>query len=42
MLHFYDSRFGRLLVVDLYKEESLQIFKCVSFWLHGFCVAGKL
>ena len=26
-----------LLVCCLYKEVYLQIFKCVSFWLHGFC-----
>ena len=26
-----------LLVLGLYKEDYLQIFKCVSFWLHGFC-----
>ena len=28
-------RFGWLLVLSLYKEDYLQIFKCVSFWLHG-------
>ena len=26
-----------LLVCWLYKEVYLQIFKCVSFWLHGCC-----
>ena len=26
-----------LLVCCLYKEVYLQIFKCVSFWLHGCC-----
>ena len=30
-------RFGWLLVWCLYKEVYLQIFKCVSFWLHGCC-----
>ena len=30
-------RFGWLLVLSLYKEDYLQIFKCVSFWLHGYC-----
>ena len=30
-------RFGWLLVLSLYKEDYLQIFKCVSFWLHGCC-----
>ena len=29
--------FGLLLVLSLHKEDYLQIFKCVSFWLHGFC-----
>ena len=29
--------FGWLLVLSLYKEDYLQIFKCVSFWLHGCC-----
>ena len=28
-------RLGWLLVWCLYKEVYLQIFKCVSFWLHG-------
>ena len=28
-------RFGWLLVLSLHKEDYLQIFKCVSFWLHG-------
>ena len=28
---------GWLLVCCLYKEVYLQMFKCVSFWLHGFC-----
>ena len=26
-----------LLVLGLCKEDYLQMFKCVSFWLHGFC-----
>ena len=26
-----------LLVCCLYKEVYLQMFKCVSFWLHGCC-----
>ena len=26
-----------MLVLGLNKEDYLQIFKCVSFWLHGFC-----
>ena len=30
-------RFGWLLVLSLYKEDYLQIFKFVSFWLHGCC-----
>ena len=30
-------RFGRLLVCCLYNEVYLQIFKRVSFWLHGCC-----
>ena len=30
-------RLGWLLVWCLYKEVYLQIFKCVSFWLHGCC-----
>ena len=29
--------FGWPLVLSLHKEDYLQIFKCVSFWLHGFC-----
>ena len=29
--------FGWLLVLSLYKEDYLQILKCASFWLHGFC-----
>ena len=29
--------FDWLLVLSLYKEDYLQSFKCVSFWLHGFC-----
>ena len=24
-------------LLGLYKEDYLQIFKCVSFWLHNFC-----
>ena len=36
--HFlWPLRFGWLLVLSLYKEDYLQIFKCVSFWLHGCC-----
>ena len=30
-------RFGWLLVLSLHKEDYLQIFKCVSFLLHGCC-----
>ena len=30
-------RFGWLMVLSLYKEDYLQIFKCVSFWLHSCC-----
>ena len=30
-----------LLVCCLYKEVYLQIFKCVSFWLHGCCGEGE-
>ena len=30
-----------LLVCCLYKEVYLQIFKCVSFWLHGCCGAWE-
>ena len=30
-------RFRWLLVLGLYKEDYLQIFKCVSFSLHSFC-----
>ena len=30
-------RFGWLLFLGLYKEDYLQIFNCVSFWLHGCC-----
>ena len=26
-----------MLVLGLYKEDYLQIFKCVSFWLLRFC-----
>ena len=29
--------YGWLLVLSLHKEDYLQICKCVSFWLHGFC-----
>ena len=29
--------FGWLLVLNLHKEDYLQIFKCLSFWLLGFC-----
>ena len=44
LLHYYiclcttflwPLRFGWLLVLSLYEEDYLQIFKCVSFWLHG-------
>ena len=34
---FMTSPFGWLLVLSLYKEDYLQTFKCVSFWLHGCC-----
>ena len=34
---FMTFRFGWPLVLSLYKEDCLQIFKCVSFWLHGCC-----
>ena len=34
---FLASPFGKLLVLGLYEEDYLQIFKCVSFWLHSFC-----
>ena len=37
VLHFDDLSFGRLLFFGLYKEDYLQISKCVSFWLHSFC-----
>ena len=30
-----------MLVCCLYKEVYLQIFKCVSFWLHGCCGEWK-
>ena len=30
-------RFGWLFVLSLYKDNYLQIFKCVYFWLHGCC-----
>ena len=29
--------FGWLLVLSIYKKDYFKIFKCVSFWLHGFC-----
>ena len=29
--------FGWLLVLSLYTEDYLQIFKYVFFWLHGRC-----
>ena len=35
-------RLGWLLVCCLYKEVYLQIFKRVSFWLHGCCGSGKI
>ena len=31
-------RFGWLLLLSLYNEGYLQIFKCASFGLHNFCV----
>ena len=34
---FMTSPLGLLLVCCLYKDFYLQIFKCVSFWLHGCC-----
>ena len=34
---FMASRFSWLLVLGLYKEDYLQIFKCVSFCLHSIC-----
>ena len=30
-------RLDWLLVLSLYKEDYLQFFKCVSFWLQGCC-----
>ena len=33
----YSLRLVWLLVCCLYKEVYLQIFTCVSFWLHGCC-----
>ena len=38
-IDFYDlsSWCGCWFVVYIYKEVYLQIFKCVSFWLHGCC-----
>ena len=35
-------RLGWLLICCLYKEVYLQIFKRVSFWLHGCCGSGKV
>ena len=35
-------RLGWLLVCCLYKEVYLQVFKRVSFWLHGCCGSGKV
>ena len=35
-------RFGWLLVLSLYKEDYLQIFKCVYFWLHVVAASGRL
>ena len=38
-------RFGwlfGLFVLSLYMEDYLQIFKCVSFWLHGVAVSVKV
>ena len=41
LLYYYTFlwpvRFGWPLVLSLHKEDYLQIFKCVSFWLHGCC-----
>ena len=34
---FMASPLRWLLVLVLYKEDYLQMFKCVSFWLHSFC-----
>ena len=37
-IDFYDlSAWGGCWFDVLYKEVYLQIFKCVSFWLHGCC-----
>ena len=36
-LFLWPLRLVWLLVCCLYKEVYLQIFKCVSFWLHGCC-----
>ena len=33
----WPHRFGWMLVLNLYKEDYLQIFKYVSFWFHGCC-----
>ena len=30
------------LSLGLYKEDYLQFFKCVSFWLHSFSISGKV
>ena len=30
-------RFGLMLVLSLYKDNYLHIFKFASFWLHSFC-----
>ena len=36
--HFYDlSALVGCWSPSLYKEDYLQFFKCVSFWLHGCC-----
>ena len=34
---YVNIRLVRLLVLGLYKEDYLQIFKCASFLLHSFC-----
>ena len=34
--NLWPLRLSWLLVLGLYKEDNLQSFKCVSFWLHGF------
>ena len=36
-INYYEHRFGWLLDLDLHKEDYLQIFRYVSFWLYSFC-----